>query len=75
MLIDALCAVLVAVIWGERACRRPGEVTVVIDIEQPGRVPPLADPEVRRLRAIGIPAAAEWLRRHSEGAWDWGGEA
>lgn len=47
---------------------------MVIDIEQPGRVPPLADRELRMNRAAGIPIAADYLRRHYEGADEWGDE-
>jgi hypothetical protein len=49
-------------------------VANVIDITAPGRVPPLADPEVRRLRAEGVPICADFLRRHAEGAWDQAGD-
>jgi hypothetical protein len=50
-------------------------VANIIDIEQPGRVPPLADPELRMRRAAGVPIAADYLRRHYEGAGEWGDEA
>jgi hypothetical protein len=48
-------------------------VANVIDIEQPGRVPPLADRELRMSRAAGIPNCADFLRRKGEGVWQQAG--
>jgi hypothetical protein len=49
-------------------------VASIIDIEQPGRVPPLADRELRMSRAEGVPVASDWLRRHKDHGWDQTGE-